>query len=43
MKHRQNQKPKSRLYIVEKIVGRRYDPISKELQYCIKWQGYSET
>ncbi|CAD8048730.1 unnamed protein product [Paramecium sonneborni] len=42
MKHRQKQKSKSQLYIVEKIVGKRYDPISKELQYCIKWEGYNE-
>ncbi|CAD8043724.1 unnamed protein product [Paramecium primaurelia] len=42
MKHRQKQKHNSQLYIVEKIVDRRYDPVSKELQYCIKWEGYSE-
>ncbi|CAD8051992.1 unnamed protein product [Paramecium sonneborni] len=42
MKHRQKQKQNSKLYNVEKIVGRRYDPVSKELQYCIKWEGYSE-
>ncbi|CAK90656.1 unnamed protein product (macronuclear) [Paramecium tetraurelia] len=42
MKHRQKKKQNSNLYIVEKIVDKRYDPLSKELQYCIKWEGYNE-
>ncbi|CAK55747.1 unnamed protein product (macronuclear) [Paramecium tetraurelia] len=42
MKHRQKQKHNSQLYTVEKVVDKRYDPVSKELQYCIKWEGYSE-
>lgn len=39
--HRQKQ-IEFKEYIVERIVGKKYDPITNEVQYCIKWEGYDD-
>ncbi|CAD8051156.1 unnamed protein product [Paramecium sonneborni] len=42
MKHYKKQKLDAQLFNVEKVVGKRYDPETNELQYCIKWEGYPD-
>ncbi|CAD8053943.1 unnamed protein product [Paramecium primaurelia] len=42
MKHQKKQKQEYQLFNVEKVVGKRYDPETNELQYCIKWEGYPD-
>ncbi|CAK71205.1 unnamed protein product (macronuclear) [Paramecium tetraurelia] len=42
MKHQKKSKQEYQFFNVEKIVGKRYDPETNELQYCIKWEGYPD-